>query len=146
MARYLLIAHQTAECDEPHDAASDVAREDPDAEFVVLVPATPVGSLLVWEEGETNQVAQQRAGAARRHLEARGLRVVDARPGDPDPMAAVEDEMHAGHRYAAVIVSTLPPGLSRWLRMDLLSRLRRNFPRLRVVHVTARPRVAVASR
>src|SRR5205807_4856354 len=74
MARYLLIAHQTAECDEPHDAASDVAREDPDAEFVVLVPATPVGSLLVWEEGETNQVAQQRAAAARRHLEARGLR------------------------------------------------------------------------
>jgi hypothetical protein len=52
-------------------------------------------------------------------------------------MAAVEDEMHAGNRYAAIIVSTLPFGLSRWLRMDLLSRLRRNCPGQRVIHVTA---------
>jgi hypothetical protein len=138
MARYLLIAHQTADCAELLDAARSMAGEDPKAEFVLLVPATPVCNLLVWEEGETNQVARQRAATARSRLEAHGLRVVDARIGDQDPMAAVEDEIHAGNRYAALIVSTLPAGLSRWLRLDLLSRLRRNCPGQRVVHVTAK--------
>jgi hypothetical protein len=138
MARYLLIAHQTADCAELLDAAGSMADEDRQAEFVLLVPATPVCNLLVWEEGETNEVARQRAATARSRLEAHGLRVVDARIGDQDPMAAVEDEIHAGHRYAALIVSTLPAGLSRWLRMDLLSRLRRNCPGHRVVHVTAK--------
>jgi hypothetical protein len=138
MARYLLIAHQTADCAELLEVAGSLASEDPQAEFVLLVPATPVCNLLVWEEGETNQVARQRAASARSRLEAHGLRILDARIGDQDPMAAVEDEMHAGARYAAIVVSTLPSGLSRWLRMDLLSRLRRNCPGQRVVHVTAK--------
>jgi hypothetical protein len=138
MARYLLIAHQTADCAELLDASGGIAGQDPQAEFVLLVPATPVCNLLVWEEGETNQVARQRAASARSRLEAQGLRVVDARIGDQDPMAAVEDEMHAGNRYAAIVVSTLPFGLSRWLRMDLLSRLRRNCPGQHVIHVTAK--------
>jgi hypothetical protein len=144
MARYLLIAHQTADCAELQDAARSIAGEDSKAEFVLLVPATPVCNLLVWEEGETNEVARQRAASARSRLEAHGLRVVEARIGDQDPMAAVEDEIHAGNRYAALIVSTLPFGLSRWLRMDLLSRLRRNCPGHRVIHVTAKEALAPA--
>ena len=137
MARYLLVAHQTAESEELLAAARDLAREDEDAEFVLLVPATPVGSLLVWEEGATAAVAARRAASARARLEAHGLRVTDARTGDQDPMAAIADEMHAGRNYDTLVVSTLPAGVSRWLRMDLLSRVRRNFPRHRVVHVEA---------
>jgi hypothetical protein len=145
MARYLLVAHQTAECDELMEAAGDLAREDPAAEFVLLVPATPITNLLVWEEGETLEVARRRAASARDRLQARGLRVAEARTGDPDPLAAIADEMHGGHRYAGIVVSTLPAGLSRWLRMDLLSRLRRQFPRQRLVHVTAQAPVDQAS-
>jgi hypothetical protein len=145
MAQYLLIAHQTAECDELLDAACDLASEDGDAEFVLLVPATPICNLLVWEEGETREVARHHAVSARARLEARGLRVADARPGDQDPTAAVADELHDGRRYAAIVLSTLAPGLSRWLRMDVPSRLRRNFPHQRVIHVTARAPIAVAS-
>ncbi len=137
MARYLLVAHQTAQSDELIAAAADLARDDPLAEFVLLVPATPVGNLLVWEEGETMEVARRHAAAARERLEQRGLRIVEARPADPDPMAAIADEMHAGGRFAAIVVSTLPAGISRWLGMDVISRVRRNFPRHRVVHVTA---------
>jgi hypothetical protein len=135
MARYLLVAHQTAESEELMVAARELAAEDPGAEFVLLVPATPTGSLLVWEEGETAEVARRRAASARERLEAQGLRVVDARAGDQDPMAAIEDEEHAGRHYAAIVVSTLPAGVSRWLKMDLLSRLRRKFPGHRLVHV-----------
>lgn len=137
MARYLLVAHQTAESNELLDAARALAHEDRDAEFTLLVPATPIGNLLVWEEGATADVAERRAASARARLEEQGLRVTDARIGDQDPMAAIADEVRAGRRYAALVVSTLPAGVSRWLHMDLLSRVRRNFPRHRVIHVVA---------
>lgn len=104
---------------------------------MLLVPATPVSSLLVWEEGETIDVARRRAASARAGLEQGGLRVVEARPGDQDPVAAIGDEMHAGRRYAAIIVSTLPAGISRWVRMDVVSRVRRNYPHQPVIHVVA---------
>jgi nucleotide-binding universal stress UspA family protein len=146
MARYLLVAHQTAECEELLDAAAGLANDDPFAEFVLLVPATPVVNLLVWEEGETQEVARNKAAAARARLEAKGLRVVDARHGDADPLAAIADEMHAGNGYSAIVVSTLPAGISRWLRMDILSRLHRHFPGHRLVHVEARTPVASSVR
>lgn len=135
MARYLLVAHQTAQSDELLAAAAGLGREDPEAEYLLIVPATPVVNLLVWERGETHDVALRHAEAARERLERHGLRVVDARPADQDPLAAIEDELHAGGRFAAIVVSTLPPGKSRWLRMDVISRVRRNFPRHRVIHV-----------
>lgn len=135
MARYLLVAHQTAQSDELRAAAAGLARDDPAAEFVLIVPATPVVNLLVWERGETHDVAQRHADAARERLESDGLRIVDARPSDADPVAAIDDELHAGGRFAAIVVSTLPPGRSRWLRMDVISRVRRSCPRHRVIHV-----------
>ena len=144
MAKYLLVAHQTAESEELLAAARELARRDTDAEFVLLVPATPVGNLLVWEEGATAEVAQRRAASARARLGDNGLRVTDARTGDPDPMAAIGDEMNAGRRYDVIVVSTLPAGISRWLRLDLLSRIRRNFPRERVIHVEASAPAAAA--
>jgi hypothetical protein len=137
MAKYLLVAHQTAHSEELLEAAQDLARQDPEAEFVLLVPATPVGSLLVWEEGETADVAVRTAASAQLRLEAGGLRVVEARTGDQDPVAAIGDEVHAGRRYAAIVVSTLPAGISRWVRMDVPSRVRRTFPRQPVIHVVA---------
>lgn len=44
--------------------------------------------------------------------------------GDPDPMVAATDVLE---RFEAdeILVSTLPPGISRWLKMDFASRLDR---------------------
>ncbi|HEY4025082.1 MAG TPA: hypothetical protein VGO86_01525 [Candidatus Dormibacteraeota bacterium] len=144
MARYLLVAHQTAQSDELLTAAVELARKDALAEFVLLVPATPVVSLLVWEEGETVDLARRHAAEARARMEEEGLRIVDARHADQDPMAAIADELHAGQQFAAVVVSTLPAGMSRWLRMDVISRVRRNFPRCRVIHVAVNRAPAAA--
>ena len=44
--------------------------------------------------------------------------------GDADPMVAVRQAMDHGP-FDEIIVSTLPAGLSRWLRMDLPSRIAR---------------------
>jgi hypothetical protein len=46
--------------------------------------------------------------------------------GDPDPFRAVSDAV-AERRFDEIILSTLPPGLSRWIDADLPARLRNNF-------------------
>ena len=137
MAKYLLVAHQTAERQELLDAATELAAHDAKASFALLVPATPVGDLLVWDEGDTKQVALTRARSAAEALQRSGIKVVDARVGDADPVLALDDEFTAGRRYDAIVISTLPPGLSRWIKMDVVSRLRRTHPRVRLIHVVS---------
>jgi hypothetical protein len=143
VARYLLVAHQTAESPDLVKAARKLAREDSQAEFVVLVPATPVINLLVWEEGETREIAERTARRARARLQAEGLRIKRAEIGDGNPLMAIADELREGHeRYAQIVISTLPAGVSRWLHLDLPSRARRQFPQHRIVHVTSSAPVA----
>jgi hypothetical protein len=137
MAKYLLVAHQTAQSRELFEAAKGLAAQDPDARFSLLVPATPVGDLLTWEEGETKEVARVRARSAASWLQANGIKVVGVRVGDADPVSAIDDELLAGRRYDTIVISTLPPGVSRWIKMDVVSRLRRKRPRMPVIHVVA---------
>jgi hypothetical protein len=143
MAQYLLVAHQTADSPELRSQVVTLIHEDPAAEFVLLVPATPV-ALLQAVGGEARSavgVARQRARRARTLLESAGARVAATRIGSYDPLVAVEDELRSGH-YDAVVVSTLPPGVSRWLRMDLPARVGRRFPKVRVIHVVAQTTLA----
>jgi hypothetical protein len=137
VARYLLVAHQTAESGELLDAARQLASDDSHARFTLLVPATPVGDLLTWEEGETKEVARLRAQTAAAELQRNGINLVGVRVGDADPVLAVDDEFLAGRRYDAAVISTLPPGISRWIKMDVVSRLQRKRPRLRILQVVA---------
>lgn len=138
MAKYLLVAHQTAERQELLDAAKELTAHDSHARFTLLVPATPVGDLLTWEEGETKEIARRRAQVAAMALQRNGINLVGVRIGDADPVLAVDDERLAGRRYDAVVISTLPPGLSRWIKMDVVSRLRRTHPGWRVIHVVTK--------
>jgi hypothetical protein len=137
MGTYLLVAHQTAHRHELFEAARELAAADPDARFTLLVPATPARDLLTWEEGQTRNVATRRAALAADALRARGINVVDQRIGDKDPVLAVGDEFLDGRRYEAIVLSTLPVGISRWIKMDVVSRLQRAHPRVRVVHVVS---------
>ena len=59
------------------------------------------------------------------------------RVGNWDPYMAIEQEL-ANEKYEAIVLSTLPPGVSRWLRMDLPSRVARRYPEIRLVHVVSR--------
>lgn len=137
MAKYLLVAYQTAQSPQLLAAAQELARDDASAEFVLLVPATPTGNLLVNEEGESSEVARRRGESAREWLQETGLRMTDARVGDPDPVNAIADELQRDESYAAVVISTLPAGISHWLRLDVVSQVRRRFPNVRVDHVVS---------
>jgi len=142
MARYLIVAHQTAASPELVEHVGALAAADPTLEFAILVPATPVNHLLHnWDEGEVHEIAKTQARKAMEALAAVGVRVVSARIGDQDPMLAVEDEMREYPDYAGIVVSTFPPGPSRWLRSDLPTKLSRRFP-IPVEHVVAAPATA----
>ena len=133
----MLVANQTIGSDELRNAVLELRANDQAAEFTLVVPATRVVRGLMWDEIETRAVARSRMEAGVELLRTAGCRVVEGRVGDEDPVLAVEDELRR-RRYAGIVISTLPPGASRWLKMDVVSRIKRRFPsRLMVTHVVS---------
>jgi hypothetical protein len=43
--------------------------------------------------------------------------------GDPEPLSAIQDAINLGS-YDEIIISTLPARVSRWLKLDLVSKTR----------------------
>jgi hypothetical protein len=128
MAQYLIVAYQTATSPELLDRVSELAGEDPMASFTILVPATPVVHLLTWEEGDTNEIASQKALEARTLFEGLGLNVAETKVGDGSLLLAIGDELRAQpNKYDVIVLSTLPPGVSRWLRLDVHNQAERKF-------------------
>ena len=143
MARYLVVAHQTATSPALVEAVRAHARREPNAEFVLLVPATHVEHLLTWTEGESQEIARRDADAARDLLSAAGVRVTAAHVGDPSPLQAIDDELRDDPAYEGLIISTLPARTSRWLRMDVCKQAERRFGK-KVIAVTSEPTPPVA--
>jgi predicted RNase H-like HicB family nuclease len=134
MSRYLIVTHQTALSPELQRTVKALVAEDPAAEFAVLVPETP--GVTTWE-GETVAGATQRAEAAKTLLEETAhARVVRIAVGPPEPLQAITEELRASPGYDTLVICTLPPGISRWLKLDLVHRAERKFG-LRVIHVVA---------
>jgi hypothetical protein len=111
-------------------------KDDPRAECVLLVPATPVGYLLTWEEGEAVQLALHRAQTALATLRMVGIPMYESHIGDASPLKAIDDELQR-RGYAAVVISTLPPGLSEWVKTDLPTQVAQQHPRVKVIHVVS---------
>src|SRR2546430_17432570 len=105
MAKYLLVAHQTAQSPQLLAATQELIREDSSALFVLLVPATPIGDLVISQEGEMAEVATRRAESARTWLQDAGVRMIDARIGDPDPLQAIGNELQSCQRYKQIVLS-----------------------------------------
>jgi hypothetical protein len=143
MPRYLIVAHQTATSPELQRKVKALLADDAAAEFAVLVPTAP-GSTFSWE-GETVDVAAHRAEAARTLLKTAGATVVRTAVGAPDPLVAIVDEVREHPGYHAIVVCTLPPGISRWLSLDLPRRVQRKL-RLPVHHVVAEAGTLAAPR
>lgn len=140
-AKYLIVAHQTAGGKALRDEVERRSRLDAAAEFVLLVPATRIQHLFTWTEGESTAVARARAQEAAQLLRDSGIRLTAERVGDPDPFLAVARELREDPDYDGVVLSTFPPGISRWLRLDLPSRLERQLE-IPVTHVVVEPEAA----
>jgi hypothetical protein len=120
--RVLVVAHKTAATQPLLDAVRERAKRPP-VTFTLLVPNTTHGLHKVVDPedqsaGEAKQVIDQ---AAPLLSDAAGM-PVEGMVGDPDPVAAVQDAINL-HGFDEAIVSTLPARLSRWLKLDLPSKV-----------------------
>ena len=134
--RYLVVANQTAQSRELIDELKRLSAEAP-AEFVLIVPATPVQHRLTWDEAESKAAAEAVVAEARARYEEEALTVVAASTGPGSPVMAIEDELENNPgAYAGIVLSTLPLGMSRWLKLDVLSAVKQRT-RIPVTHVVA---------
>jgi hypothetical protein len=122
MERVLVVACRTA----ADDALMDVVRRrafGSSCQFTLLVPRPCHGlHRVVDPEDHGWREAQAVIEVARPLLSDAAGSEVNALIGSHDPVAAVEDALNV-HGFDEAIVSTLPAHLSRWLRLDLPSKV-----------------------
>ena len=128
MRRSLVVANQTLGGDQLSEAVKERVAAG-ECAFYVVVPATAVtdqvmpygggsGPTRLPSAGEyARAIAEQRLAAALAAIRDAGGEA-DGQVGDPDPLDAVRDAI-AHQQVDEIIISTLPLGLSKWLRRDL---------------------------
>jgi hypothetical protein len=132
MHRYLVVANRTLAGTQLLEALTELTARGPCA-FHVVVPAEH-HVVHAWTEGEARAAANDRLEHALTRFATLDAEIV-GEVGDADPALAVEDVLQRpGPPFDAIVVSTLPPGPSRWLKLDLPNRLEGRTG-LRVIHV-----------
>jgi len=122
--------------------ARELSRAGPCA-FFLVVPATPPSD-HPWTEGEARAAAGARMDEARMRLSGLGMEV-EGEVGDGNPMLAIGDAIRDRGPFDEIILSTLPPGLSKWLKLDLPHRVAASFA-IPMTHVVGEPAHVGASR
>lgn len=118
----LIVANRTAATDRLLDAVRRRAQAGP-ATFHLLVPATPRGlHRVVDPEVAGRAEAEAQLEHALEHLREAAGADVTGHVGDADPVAAISDTLHECE-VDEIIISTLPRRLSRWMRLDLPSKV-----------------------
>jgi len=144
MARVLLVANETLGSLELTEFVKS-RMADAGCQFTLLVPATPRsidGDPPGWASLGADEESQAPTGLtgateddyahARSRLEyGLGLltswgAAVDGEVGNPDPAKAIKEALTREH-FDEVALSTLPQGVSRWLRLDIPHRVQRKF-------------------
>jgi cell pole-organizing protein PopZ len=120
--RVLVVAHKTAATAPLLDAVSKRAAQGP-ATFTLLVP-TPAHGLhkVVDPEDQDSAEAEEVLADALPKLSAAAGSEVEGMTGSTNPHTAIEDAVNL-RGFDEVIISTLSPRLSRWLKLDLPSKL-----------------------
>lgn len=137
MASYLVVANRTLAGESLAAHLRTVIADDPAATFTVVVPVPlPVSADLggamsgipvldpeIWRDA--NSAAQKRLEELLGWLDEAGASAQGSVMMD-GPMAAMERASRA-KTFDHIIISTMPAGVSRWLRMDLVHRANRRF-------------------
>lgn len=141
MRTYLVVAHRTLVGQHLLDHVRSLCEAPDDAEpcrFYLVVPVShPTDH--AWTEGEVDAAAQQRLGEGLDAFRALGVEA-EGEVGDVNPVyavgAALRGQPFGDTAWDGIIVSTLPSGVSRWLGLDVVSRIRREYEQP-VTHLVA---------
>jgi hypothetical protein len=121
-ARVLVVAHKTAATPALLEAVRERVARGP-ARFTLLVPNAAHGLHRVVdpEDHESSEVDQVLALALPLLEEAAGA-PVEGIIGDASPLDAIQDAVNV-RGFDEIIISTLPTRVSRWVKLDLPSKL-----------------------
>jgi hypothetical protein len=120
----LVVANQTACGDELLELVKSRTSAGP-CRLTLLVPATPPHEHATYTDGEARSIARKRMDEALARFRAEGADA-DGVVGDANPMRAIDDAM-IDTTYDEIILSTLPSGVSRWLKLDLPHRVEQHY-------------------
>jgi hypothetical protein len=122
-AKVLVIAHHTAATTPLIEAIRERAQQGP-AKFHLVVPRQPHGMHKVVDPQDAGEDIAQGvlADALPKLTDAAGHEVTGS-IGDAEPLMAIEDAVNLGG-FDEIIISTHPHGISRWIKMDLISKAR----------------------
>jgi GABA permease len=133
MRRYLVVANRTLGGAHLTARVRECVAAGP-CEFHVLVPASHNTKDFTWTEGGDRAAAEARLAEAMARFRATGVEVT-GEVGDTNPLEAIGDVLRRDS-FDEIILSTLPPGVSRWLGQDLPARVRKQY-RVPLQHVVA---------
>ena len=137
-AHVLIVAHQTAATEGVIAAVAERAARSP-AVFHLVVPCQAHGMHKIVDPQDTdNDEAQDVLDRALPKLTEAAGQPVTGSIGDSEPLSAIHDAVNLGS-YDEIIISTLPSRVSRWLKLDIVSKTRALG--LPVTHVEAASRV-----
>jgi hypothetical protein len=122
MTRYLVVANQTLGGDHLLEILRDRVGQG-DASIHVLVPATVDQTHWTSDEETDHDLARRRLDLALERFAKLDVEVT-GEVGDHLVVDSILDVLRR-ESFGEVILSTLPAGVSRWLRLDLLSRVER---------------------
>ena len=131
--RILVIANETAEGDELHDAVVAVASRHNPVDVRVVAPALNT-RLRHWlsDDDAARLDAVERVDACVERLTRAGLSA-EGTIGDADPLQAIDDALGA-FLADGLIIATHPEGSSNWLARNLVQRAELRFD-LPISHV-----------
>jgi hypothetical protein len=120
--RVLVVAHRTAATPALQAAVRERAARGP-ATFTLLVPNAAHGLHRVIDaEDQSDDGAQRVLEVALPLLQEAAGAPVEGMVGDPEPLSAIQDAVNL-RGFDEIIISTLPARVSRWLRLDLPSKV-----------------------
>ncbi len=121
-ARVLVVANRTAATPALIEAVRERAARGP-CRFTLLIPNTTHGLHRVVDPEDQEQTeAEATLELAIPLLEEAAGSLVEGMIGVPEPLAAIQDAVNL-HGFDEIIISTLPKRFSRWLRLDLPSKV-----------------------
>lgn len=141
MGRYLIVANQTLGGAELEQKVRDRIEAGQGRFYVVVPMIEPEGEAPGWAPHDPafgipvqvnagGEAAQQARDRSQHRLRAMVDRIIDlggnaeGEVGDTDPVKAVQNVLDR-EQFDEIVISTLPAGISRWVKMDLPSRVDR---------------------
>jgi hypothetical protein len=139
MQTYLVVAHRTLVGEHLLGHVRSLCEAaEARCRFYLVVPVTHPRD-HAWSEGEVDTAARRRLDEGLEAFRNLGVEAT-GEVGDANPVYAVSTALRnrpfGDDEWDGIIVSTLPSGVSHWLGLDVVSRIKREFD-IPVTHLVA---------